>query len=1026
MRIEIEQIKQEKQNIYLKSSEKADEIEHKTANSDYIKLNIGENNQNSNPYLQDEKTVGDISNQASLTDVDLQRDYLTVMSSCMSTEDFSKLEENGYDISNTEIKELVTVTDQIKAELLKAGVNVDGYTDSIDMEKLKEITGSETFARKLSKEMVKQDIPATAENVTEFIDAYEMQKQINYSNEGTAKYLITNQLEPTIMNLYKAQYSSGISVASQIPLAVGKKEIITMADPKIQNQIDKVVENSGIKEIDLADQEAKWMISNELPLNEDNLLLLHKLNNAQEYLSEDSCIQSILSPMGSGNKAIDAIFYETNNIYLKADKILSEVDKVTENDVKASILKYDTITLKKLFVSREKKDSLLVQDSKEIDNKKLNTTKLQIEEIRLKMTCDINIRLLKRGISIDTTELGKLVEELRAEETKEMKELFNTEENQSITTLQDYKSTNQIISEIKGFPAAVIGRVFYIPEVSLETIYSEGKQLKNTYAEANLNYEKLMTSPRKDFGDSIKTAFRNIPEILQEMELEASQANQRAVRILGYNQTEVTIENIEKVKMADQEVNSVLTKLVPSAVLSMVRDGFNVLKSPLTEVADYLNSIERPVSEEVEQYAKFLYQLEQNNKISEEEKQAYIGIYRLARQIEKSDGAAVGQVILQGADLSFKNLLSALRNEKASGIDAKINNETEVYVKTIEQNTSISNQIDLADQIRYQKNLASKVRMEMEKETNTEISTDEKMNFEKIIEQIQQTDSKPNESTKSETQYYRDLIEKAVTYENEVITTLTENKVPVTIYNLVAAEEFLNHKGNYYKNLYQKAQDSQGKKVLEGSFYEEVQTSKDNVEEVFQNIQEKLTDKESANAEYEKLENFSKNILNNSIHLNTSSFDIRSYALTFKQIQVCVAKAKEENYEIPVMIGDEITSIRLKIIRDEKETGNVSVSMDTDVFGRAIADFSLKENVVSGYVVCQNKEKTFKMNQVLIDFREKLSSEGLTLNMEETQVITNPVFDLDVKEQKRSENAEISSKKLYLIAKSFIYSLQNA
>ncbi len=201
MRIEIEQIKQEKQNIYLKSSEKADEIEHKTANSDYIKLNIGENNQNSNPYLQDEKTVGDISNQASLTDVDLQRDYLTVMSSCMSTEDFSKLEENGYDISNTEIKELVTVTDQIKAELLKAGVNVDGYTDSIDMEKLKEITGSETFARKLSKEMVKQDIPATAENVTEFIDAYEMQKQINYSNEGTAKYLITNQLEPTIMNL---------------------------------------------------------------------------------------------------------------------------------------------------------------------------------------------------------------------------------------------------------------------------------------------------------------------------------------------------------------------------------------------------------------------------------------------------------------------------------------------------------------------------------------------------------------------------------------------------------------------------------------------------------------------------------------------------------------------------------------------------------------------------------------------------------------------------------------------------------
>ena len=1026
MRIEIEQQNLEKQNIYLKSGEKAGEIEYKTTNSYYIKLNIGENNQISNPYLQDDKTMGDISNHASLTDVDLQRDYLTVMSSCLSAEDFSKLEENGYEIADTEIKELVTVTDQIKAELLKAGVSVDGYTDSIDLEKLKEITGSEMFARKLSKEMVKQDIPVTSENATEFFDAYEMQKQINHSNEGTAQYLITNQLEPTIMNLYKAQYSSGISGTSQTPLTIGKNGIITTVDPKIQIQIDKVVENSGIKEIDLADQEAKWLIDKELPLNEDNLLLLHNLNNAQEYLSEDTRIHSILSSMGSGNKAIDTIFYETNNIYLKADQIVSELNKVTENDVKASILKYDSVTLKKLFDSSAKKDSLLEQNSPEIDNKKLNTTKLQIEEIRLKMSCDINIRLLKRGISIDTTELGKLVEVLRAEETKEIKELFNTEENQSITTLQEYKFTNQSISEIKGFPAAVIGRMLYIPEASLETIYHEGRKLKNTYAEVNLNYEKLMTSPRTDLGDSIKEAFRNIPEILQEMKLEVSQANQRAVRILGYNQTEVTLENIEKVKMADQEVNSVLTKLVPSVVLSMIRDGVNVLKSPLAEITDYLNTIERPASEEAEQYAKFLYQLEQNNKISEDEKQAYIGIYRLARQIEKSDGAAVGQVILQGADLSFKNLLAALRNEKASGIDAKINNETEVYVKTIEQNTSISNQIDLVDQIRYQRNLASKIRTEMEKEIGTQISPDESMNFEKIIEQIQQTESRPDESVKSETQYYREIIEKATACENEVITTLTENKVPVTIYNLVAAEEFLNHKGNYYKNLYQKAQDSQGKKVPEGIFREEVQTPENSIEEVFQNIQERLTDKESVNAEYEKLENFAENILNNSIKFNTSSFDIRSYALTFKQIQVCVAKAKEENYEIPVIIGDEITSIRLKIIRDEKEAGTVSVSMDTDAFGRSIADFSLKENVVSGYVVCQNKENTFKMNQVLSDFKEKLAGEGLTLNMEETQVITNSVFDLDVKEQKRSEDTETSSKKLYLIAKSFIYSLQKA
>ena len=44
----------------------------------------------------------------------------------------------------------------------------------------------------------------------------------------------------------------------------------------------------------------------------------------------------------------------------------------------------------------------------------------------------------------------------------------------------------------------------------------------------------------------------------------------------------------------------------------------------------------------MESYSRFLYRLEQDHDITEEERSAYIGIYRLMHQIEKNDAAPLG------------------------------------------------------------------------------------------------------------------------------------------------------------------------------------------------------------------------------------------------------------------------------------------------------------------------------------------------------------------------------------------------
>ena len=63
---------------------------------------------------------------------------------------------------------------------------------------------------------------------------------------------------------------------------------------------------------------------------------------------------------------------------------------------------------------------------------------------------------------------------------------------------------------------------------------------------------------RTDLGDSIKKAFAGIPTMLQEMGLESTPENERAVRILGYNRMEITEESIAQIKDWDAEVNTCL------------------------------------------------------------------------------------------------------------------------------------------------------------------------------------------------------------------------------------------------------------------------------------------------------------------------------------------------------------------------------------------------------------------------------------------------------------------------------------
>jgi hypothetical protein len=165
-----------------------------------------------------------------------------------------------------------------------------------------------------------------------------------------------------------------------------------------------------------------------------------------------------------------------------------------------------------------------------------------------------------------------------------------------------------------------------------------------------------------------------VDDILTDLGLETSASNERAVRILGYNSREITEEAIAKVKAADEQVTRVFKGMTPATVLELIRRGENPLELSMKELEEKTRSVAQErlsvqpqgkggnntgdtgkgdAQKDAQDFAEFLWKAEQTKAISEEERESFIGLYRLMHQVDQTDGAAIGKLLYQGAE-SFR------------------------------------------------------------------------------------------------------------------------------------------------------------------------------------------------------------------------------------------------------------------------------------------------------------------------------------------------------------------------------------
>lgn len=880
------------------------------------------------------KSVLQLQQEAAGTDVGIQQDYMTLMSNTMSEEDYARLQEEGFDFGSMDPEETVTIVDKIKAELARSGKRIAGYTDDIDMETLAAALGSQALAQTVAESFRAADLPLTEENISAVAQAWTMANQLEAPGQGSIRYLLDNGLDNEIWDLYMAENSGAAAGSAEAP-AYYAEDIRgyytrtggSAAAGELAAQIDDIIARSGRQPDEESRRDSAWLLDNGLPLTEENLEQLKQLKLLEFPVTMEAFAKAAATAVEEGKSPLRAdLAGESEGLYEKA----ARWDEYYHSEQAWEACEGNL------------------------------TARRQLEEIRLHMTAEANVKLLKSGFSIDTAPMEKLIDALRQAE-KELAEQYFPQESDAVERYREYKAADTAVRELPGLPAGVIGG--FAEGQSIETLgdfHAEGKALQDTYKKAGQSYETLMTAPRRDLGDSIKKAFANVDEILNDLGQELTEENRRAVRILGYNRMEMDLQNLDKVREADRQVQTVVEKLTPAATLKMIRDGVNPLEKSFAELEEYFAELPEEYQSTAESYSRFLYGLERNHEITAAERESYIGICRLVRQIEKTDGAAVGALVNAQAEVHFTNLLSAVRSGKAKSLDAKVGDKLGAVSEIIRNGESIPAQI-------------SRAFSEVAETVLTDVSYSETSEAEYNREQLAQ---------------YRSALASA---DAECTAMLQRGELPAGADNLIAAMALLGDEEDLFDGNTADADSTELWRKL------------DQPEEFGDSYEEALT---AAKAAVEAM----------TFDSAGSSLDVRHMQLCHKQLTIAGRLAQKQEFFLPLEIDGKMTRVHLSFEHNSEGSSQVEITVRTGSQTGLSAELGFKDGKLDG-ILKNNGQEVMKTEKIADIFRQEAGESWTVGNI---SVVTTDVRAA----AGGGMDAGTENRELYRVAKVFLHAVQ--
>ncbi len=845
-----------------------------------------------------------------------------------------KLDENGFDINDIDDEDLVTVVDRIKLMLAAYNENYQKFAGAFDSADKESVEEGGNLSAKVASALSDNYMPVTEDNVTDVAGAMEMAEdvaaQMPLKDEAKA-YLIGNEMDPTIENVYKANHST-VNNGYHSGLTMDQWE-------QMKPQVTKIIEQAGLEVSEKTYDDAKWLIANELPVTEENLIYKDRLDNLTYVYEKKQILDDAVSSMAAGNKAADVNLAEEYNTWKEAARAMHIVYYASYENVVSIVSAKQEFTIGNLEAAMEQNTEGRTENSMQAVSQYR-----ALCEARILMTAGATVSIMHQGIDIYSEDLYNLVELLRQEETKFIHEQLTKADAGSISEadLSSVANVNDVLMGLRFAPCAAIGTMISVKsELTITAVSEISFGMQRQYEQAGEAYETMSTKVRSDMGDSVKAALNNSAEsILTELGMEYTEVNKRAVRILAYNNMEMTLENINQVKNVDSILNNLMENMSPQVVYDMIKEGINPMETDISVLNDYVIDT-YGMQDKTVKYSEFLYKLEHTEGITDEERSQYIGIYKMFHMFKKDSGKAIGALINQKEEINLKNLVMAVNSRKKYNMDV-----------TLDVDAGMS---QISGNVQYFQNVFSQLGKTITPQGLKKVP--EETSLEKMAELMEEYNQE-DESVKE--QYYTELVREAAEYQNieeNVMRLITDNALPVTFYNLMAAKD-----------------------LMQGKVFKELSTLRDEeVTEKLSAMLENMDDSDALEEEYNALKKQVQKTAERIMESGTrdSYIDIKQLKNLGKTVQFMGTLGSRRQYFIPFATEEGIGSIHLKMVKTGENEGKMEMNFSTNALGNVFAQLSVTKERTTGYIVTENNGMSEQLDEALNGIYSGLEQLGI-------------------------------------------------
>ena len=292
------------------------------------------------PVAEGEKEIADIQSQAGMGDATQMKNQMVVMSNSASPEDYQKMQEDGFSLDSTKIETVVTETDKIKMQLAKAGKDTSCFGDALSEDQLEDMTGSAGMAQQLENTIKQADLPVTTDNLDDSMEGLSMAEELTPLNDGAVKYMLDNQLDPTVENLYKAEFSGSASYVTADNPDIDFKALMP--------QVEQVIKEAGMQVSDQTVADSKWLVNNNIPLTEENLTYMTQLKELELPQSAESVMDAEVEAMTVGYRPLQAMLIEGYSASDQGQHAADVIENATDEELTYVIANDMDLTIENL------------------------------------------------------------------------------------------------------------------------------------------------------------------------------------------------------------------------------------------------------------------------------------------------------------------------------------------------------------------------------------------------------------------------------------------------------------------------------------------------------------------------------------------------------------------------------------------------------------------------------------------------------------------------------------------------------